>query len=466
MGKLHLTALGAALCVVSGLAHADDSQAQQHYRTAVRHLDNGMTVIVEEDHRLPRIAARIQYDVGEAAVASTSPATATLTTYLMLTATEHVPPGDFYRLLASAGATGVTDSTWSAGIAEAVTVPSDRIALPLWLWSDQMGFFDGSVDDARLAAQRAKLGHQRRTGIEGAPLSRLDQFVSDEMWPAGHPYHTSLLTPEDVDRVDRAAVVAFHDRWITPRHATLVLVGDVTTADAFSLAERYFGSIPGGPTDAHVTVPPDAALSGETQLDVAADVSHARISVHWRTPRLLTLPDAQLDVVARLLNGGRAAWLYWKLVDEAKVATSVTARQRSGAYGSQFVIEVEAAGTRTAAELLTAFDAAMDAARARAAQQYEIEGAAYETLIDRVLALERAPSRATEYAKFSTLVGTPDYFAHDFRRYERISPAVVSSTMETWLPRDRRIVVLVTPTPHVAAGGEKKARRFVPARSP
>jgi zinc protease len=464
--KLHPTTLGAALCLLTGVAHADDTKEREVYRTTERHLDNGMTVIVEEDHRLPLVAARIQYDVGEAAVAESAPGAATLTTYLMLLGSEHVADGEYYRRLAAAGATGVSDSTWSAGVAEWATVPSNRLALPLWLWSDQMGFFDKSLDDARVATQRTKLRTQRRTGLEGAPLSRLDQFAAEEVWPAGHPYHTSLLTPEDVDRIDRAGVIAFHDRWLTPRHATLILVGDVTTADAFSLAERYFGSIPGGPSDTHVKVPPDATLAGETQIDVAADVPHARISVHWRTPRLLTLPDAHLDVVAHLLNGARTAWLYWKLVDEAKVATSVIARQRSGAYGSQFVVDVEAAGTHTAAELLTAFDAAMDAARGKVAHQSEIEGAAYEMLIDRVFGLERASTRASDYAKFSTLVGTPDYLGHDLYRYQRIDANTVRGAMETWLPRDRRVVVLVTPTPHVAAGGEKKARRFVPAGSP
>jgi zinc protease len=463
---LHRTTLGAALCLVTAVVEADEPKRQEYYRTETRHLDNGMTVIVEEDHRLPLVAARIVYDTGDGAAAPGSEGVASLTSALMADGTEHVPRDEYQRLIAQAGGINSSDWTSTTSIALWVTVPSNRVSLPLWLWSDQMGFFDKSLDDARVETHKKMLHQRRRTALEGAPLVRLDQFAAEEVFPAGHPSHGGWFAPEDADRLDRAAVVAFHDRWITPRHATLVLVGDVTAADGFALAQRYFGTIPAGASDERITVPPDKPLDGETTFEVAADVPHARVSIRWRTPKLLTLPDAHLDVVARLLAGGRTAWLYWKLVDELKVATNVTARQRSGGFGSQFDIEVEAAGSKTAAELLTAFDAAMDAARARPVQQQEIEGAVYETLIDRVLGLERAPTRAAEHAKFATLVGTPDYFRHDFARYERIAPSTVRQTFETWLPRDRRVVMLVTPTPHAAAGGEKTARRFVKAGSP
>lgn len=458
--------MAAALSLVTGLVYADEPQEQPRYRTEQRHLDNGLTVIVEEDHRLPLVAMRIVYETGDAAADQGSEGVASLTTALMLDGTEHVPHGDYQRLIAQAGGTGATDWTATTSIALAVTVPSNHVALPLWLWSDQMGFFDKSLDDARVETHKKLLRQRRRTTLEGAPLAHLDQFASAELYPAGHPYHAGWFAPEDIDRLDRAAVVAFHDRWLTPRHATVVLVGDVKAADGFALAQHYFGTIAVGASDERITVPPDAPLDGETTIEVAADVPHPRVSVRWRTPKLLTLSDAQLDVVARLLAGFRTAWLYWQLVDQQKIASNVTARQRSGGFGSQFDIEVEGTGSRTAAELLTAFDAAMDAIRKRAAQQYEIEGSVYETLIGRVLSFERAPTRAGEHATYETLVGTPDYFGHDFYRYQRIAPLTVRGTIETWLPRDRRVVLLVTPTPHAAAGGEKTSRRFVKAGSP
>src|ERR1019366_2819737 len=153
----------------------------------------------------------------------------------------------------------------------------------------------------------------------------------------------------------RAGVVAFHDAFITPPHATLVIVGDVVAADASAMVDHYFASIPRGSGGQSPPPPAPVSPSGETQVDVAANVPRAQLSIRWATPALLTSEDARLDVVARVLAGSRTAWLFWKLVDEKKVAVSVTARQRSEALGSQFDVRIEGAKGKTPRPLLAAF---------------------------------------------------------------------------------------------------------------
>ena len=419
-----------------------------------RRLDNGLTVMVQEDHKVPLVSLTLRYDAGEQAVPSGLDATAALTTMLMLRATKHAGAGEYARQLARAGASGMTDRTQASSTVLEATVPSNRLALPLWLWSDQMGFFDAAIDEAQLEAQRGKLREQRRASLAGSPMARLDQLADEELYPQGHPYRTLSFLPEDVDRVDRAAVASFHDAWLTPQHATLSVVGDVVGAEAFALVEHYFGSIPRAAVTSGPALPP-VTLTEEHRVNVAANVPRAHVSIRWPTPKLLSVDDARLDVLARLLAGARTAWLYWKLVDDAKIATGVTARQRSGALGSQFEIAIDGAKGKSAADLLSAFDSAMDELATASATPRQIDGALYETLIERQLLLERPSARAAEYAKSWALVGVADHLGRDFERYDHVTPTIVHDTLRKWLPRGRRVVLLVTPTPRAAAGGER-----------
>jgi zinc protease len=461
-----LAAVAAATVVASASPAA---RAQSHVDVALgpieeHHLDNGLTLVIQEDHRVPLVSLAIRYDL--AAAPPGQHAAATLTSFLMLGQTKHVAPGEYYRLLAAAGATGTSDRTQASATTFQTTVPSNRLALPLWLWSEQMGYFDAALDDAQLVLQRNKLHEQRRVAFEGSPLGRIDALAMGELYPPEHPYHFVEFTADEVDHVDRAAVLAFHDAWITPPHATLVIVGDVVSADAQAMVEKYFATIPRGATGPGTAPGPLGPMPGETQLDVEANVPRAQVFLRYRTPRLLSAEDARLDVVARILGGSRTAWLFWKLVDEQKIATNVMTHQRSDALGSQFEIQLEAAPGKTAPQLLAAFDAAMDGLRQREPTKKELAGAIYETVIDRFVAEERAATRAFDFARTRTLAASADPMKHDLGRYGRVDAGHVRDAIDKFLVHDRRVVLLVTPTPGAPAGGARVGRRVTQAATP
>jgi zinc protease len=428
-------------------------------------LANGMTVIVQEDHRIPSVTLRLRYEGGQAGAPQGLEWAAPLTTALMLEETKHVHSGEYQRLLSRAGALPPGSYPSETSISLEVTLPSNQLALPLWLWSDQMAFFREGLDDARLAAKRDQLREERRLALAGSPAARVDLFADEELFPPSHPYHRIWLDTQDIGHVDKAAVLAFHERWINPPHATLVVVGDVTYAKAMSVVEKYFGSIPRGNAE-HAGRPASPTLSGDVHLEVAANTSHAQVSIRWVTPRWLTMEDGRLDVLAQCLAGRRTAWLYWKLVDRAKVATRVRAHEESLDWASVFEIFLEGAPGRSPAEILSAFDTAMDEIRAQTMSDNAIDGSAYDYLIDRVLAFEQAPFRASRLAGYTATVGDPGYYKHDFERYEGITPEILKETLDTWLPRDRRVVLLIAPTPGASAGGEIISRTVIPASAP
>ncbi len=144
----------------------------------------------------------LRYEGGEAASPPGQQGTATVLDRLLLrSATKHVPAGDYARLLARAGATGVFDSTWNGGTSFDVTLPANQLALPLWLWSDQMGFFPTGLPDADIALEKSKLRDQQRAVLDGSPMARVDLFAGEELFPSGHPSRAGYLPPESVERI-------------------------------------------------------------------------------------------------------------------------------------------------------------------------------------------------------------------------------------------------------------------------
>ena len=195
-------------------------------------LPNGLVVIVQEDHRVPSVSMAIRYDAGERS--STSPCVVRLAEIAMQRRTRHVGEGQYEALLKRAWA-----ATWSwQAIEDAAsfnaTVPSSQLALPLWLWSDQMGFFD-ATDERLLALSRPELREQVRASGEMSTAVRALDFANDALFPEGHPYRHAACDPAAVDAATGAAVQELHDTRMTPDHAPLAIVGDVKTSEALAL---------------------------------------------------------------------------------------------------------------------------------------------------------------------------------------------------------------------------------------
>lgn len=130
---------------------------------------------------------------------------------------------------------------------------------------------------------------------------------------------------------------------------------------------------------------------------------------------------------------------------------------------SEFSVGIEGAPGQTAAQVLSSFDVAMEQLKTRTLSQQAVNAAVYEMLVSQVTLADGAAFRAEHYARYQSQVGTPWYLRHDIERYQRISPQDVRDAIAKWMPRDRRVVVFVTPNGGTKGGGERTGRRFTPA---
>ncbi|HZU82165.1 MAG TPA: pitrilysin family protein, partial [Polyangiaceae bacterium] len=319
-------------------------------------LPNGLEVVLHEDHRTPLVAVNLWYHVGSKDEPPGRHGFAHLFEHVMFQGSKHVAEDTFFRYLEAAGASNVNGTTNEDRTNYFETVPSDRLALALWLESDRMGFLLDHVDQKTFAGQREVVKNERRQNYENAPYGLVAQYVDEALFPESHPYHhLTIGSPADLDAATLDDIRQFFRTYYVPRNATLVVAGDIDPDATLALVERYFGPIAGGAPPAHAAAPAPA-LSGEARLEVEAGVRLGRVQVAWITPAYFAPGDADLDLLARVLAATKTSRLYKRLVYDDQIAQDVSAYQDSRQLASEFEIVATAKPGHAPEELLAAVD--------------------------------------------------------------------------------------------------------------
>jgi zinc protease len=435
------------LCGAVGAARAADPDAAR-IRLPIEQarLPNGLEVILHEDHRTPIVSVDIWYNVGSKDEDPGHFGFAHLFEHVMFQGSKHVPEDTYFRYLERAGASSVNGSTAEDRTNYFETVPKNRLELALWLESDRMGFLLDHVDQKTFAGQREVVKNERRQNYENAPYGMVVQFVNEALYPPSNPYHhLAIGSPEDLDRATLDDVKQFFRTWYVPNNATLVVAGDIDPGATRQLVERYFGPIPSGARPEHAkaaTVPAD----GERRLEIEAAVQLPRVVVAWLTPRFFAPGDAELDLLAHVLTGGKTGRLYKRLVYDDQIAQDVSAFQESGELSSKFEIVATAKPGHSPDELLAAIDEELARVRDAGVKDAELTRARTDFLARKAFRLENEGARADTINEYVHYTGDPAYLEKDVARYERTTAAAVGEAAQSWLLPGQRVVAAVRPT--------------------
>jgi predicted Zn-dependent peptidase len=409
-------------------------------------LANGLRVVLHEDHGAPIVAVDLWFHVGSKDEAVGRHGFAHLFEHVMFQGSKHVPEDTYFRDLERVGATNINGSTNADRTNYFETVPSNRLELALWLESDRMGFLLEHADAQTFAVQRDVVKNERRQNLENAPYGRVPQFVAEALYPAAHPYHhLTLGEPADLDAATLDDVKQFFRAWYVPNNATLVIAGDIDPDATLKLVEQYFAPIPRGVVPER-PAPPQVTLTAETRVPVEAGVELGRVVLAWPTPAYFAPGDGDLDLVARVLSAGGTSRLYKRLVYDAQIAQDVAAYQASQQLGSRFEISATAKPGHTPEELLAAIDEELARLRDAGVTDAELARARTGFLAPEAFALEHVGQRADHINAYAHFTGEAGYLPKDIARYEAATTTSLRDAARTWLPADRRVVLVVRPT--------------------
>jgi zinc protease len=286
-------------------------------------LDNGLRVVVRENHAAPAVAVNLWYEVGSRHEEPGRTGLAHLFEHLMFEGSRNVGSGEHFALLEPLGA-GLNASTSFDRTNYYETVPSGALDLALWLEADRMGGLLDALDLPSLDNQRDVVKNERRQSYDNRPYGTAWERLFALGFADPHPYHHMPIgSMDDLDAASLDDVRAFFSRHYGPDNAVLTIVGDVTAEAALAAAARWFDPLApigaAAPPPAVAPTPITSALLDEVREDVPASASY----LLWQLP---ADPDPVCDAAAlaiRIVADGPSSRLQNRLVRREERAQAV-----------------------------------------------------------------------------------------------------------------------------------------------
>lgn len=410
-----------------------------------RALDNGLEVLLHEDHDCPIVAVNIWYHVGSKNERPGHTGFAHLFEHLMFEGSEHYDR-DYFHPLQGAGA-ALNGSTNADRTNYWEVVPTAALELALWMESDRMGYLLPALTPAKFSNQRDVVLNERRQNYENRPYGLASMAMLAALFPPDHPYHWPTIgETADLRVADLDEVQAFFRRYYHPANASLALAGDIDAEEALALVGAYFGEIPPGPPVAPVRA--EASRSREARLSLEDRVELPRLYLAWPTPPMFAPGDAELDLAADVLANGRASRLHRRLVYDERIATDVSAAQSSREIGSFLQIAATAAPGRTLAELERAIAEEVARLAESGPTDEEIDRGRVQAEAHFTFRLQTVGGfggKSDQLNAYNVFLGDPGFFDEDLGRYQRATKRSLQDAVAPLVDPARRVALSVVP---------------------
>jgi predicted Zn-dependent peptidase len=420
-------------------------------------LDNGLRVIISEDHYAPVFAIAVSYKVGSRDEREGRTGFAHLFEHMMFKGSENVGAGEHPYLVSVNGgqldATTDTDRTLYFDV-----LPKNQVDLALYLESDRMRSLAVTKDN--LENQRQAVKEERRLRVDNQPygqsFEKMDELIYDNF-----AYHHSVIgSMTDLDAASVEDVQQFFKTYYAPNNAVLALVGDLDTKDALAKVKKYFGALPrqDPPKRTDLT---EQDKDGERRAKIDDKLARAsRIDMAYRIPELTNSDTRALQMGALILAGGESSRLYQHLVKEKELATQIGAflDARAGPSKIQIIAivapgkkpeDVEALISEDVAKFLSEPVTEKEMRRARIATRRSALVGGRESVL----------SMAINFADNTALYNDPNRINSEYEKRLAVTPADIQKAAQKYLRQANRVVIVSVP-----AGGPP-ARGAMPGQN-
>lgn len=423
-------------------------------------LDNGLTLILHSDNSDPLVHVDITYHVGSGREDLGKSGFAHFFEHMMFQGSENVADEQHFKLVTEAGGTmNGTTNTDRTNYFE--TVPANQLEKMLWLEADRMGFLVDAVTQEKFEVQRETVKNERGQRVDNRPYGRLNERVSEALYPAGHAYSWPVIGYlDDLNRVNVNDLKAFFLRWYGPNNATLTIGGDINITETLVLVKKYFGSIPRGP---EVAMPekPVFEITEDRYISMEDNVHLPLLYMTYPTVSLRHADEAPLDVLSSILGGGKASLLYKNLVK------------------TQFAVQAEV--SHPCAELSCTFSLYALPHPASGKSLSDIENVIRDTLVEFeqrgvedddllkakadmeasfIFGLQSVSGKVSQLAANQTFSNNPNYIAQDIARYNNVTKEDVMRVFKKYIKDQHGVIMSVVPNGQLSAIATKD--NFVP----
>lgn len=296
-------------------------------------LDNGMKILVREDHRAPVVVSQVWYRVGSVDEYRGVTGVSHVLEHMMFKGTDDLGPGEFAEIIARHGGSqnAFTGREYTAYYERIAT---EHLELCLRLEADRMA--DLRLDPEEFARELRVVQEERRQRVEDNPHALTRERLRATAFPSSPVRSPIIGWPADLDAMELAMLERWYRQYYGPGNATLVVVGDVDPEEVHRLARKHFGPLDAGPSPRRMDGS-DLEPRGAARLKVHAPATLPYLVLAWRVPSLTTVDDPDdayaLDVLVGILDGGRSARIERNVVRGSQVASGAGASYSPLAHG-------------------------------------------------------------------------------------------------------------------------------------
>ncbi len=408
----------------------------QEYR-----LDNGLKVLILEDHKSPTATFQIWYRVGSRDEQSGKTGLSHLLEHMMFKGTKRFGPKTFSRTIQRAG--GIDNAFTSreyTGYFQLIS--ADRIGLPIELEADRMRNL--ILTDEAVLSERDVVMEERRLRLEDDPQGTVFEEVVATAFKS-HPFRWPVIGwMSDLKTLNPADLVRHYDAFYVPNNATVIVVGDVEPRDVLSKIRAVFGSIPAGPAPPVRTGNEDEQF-GEKRILVRKEAELPYILSVYKVPNLAHEDGFALDVLSTILSEGKSSRLYRTLVYDKQIALSAWAGY-DGLYQDPFLFYIggTAARGKTIEELEEALNSEIRHIQQEPPSETELQKAKNQTEASFVLGQDSIYMQARTIGSFDMTLGWRFIDAY-LEGIRKVTAEDVRRVASTYLVGERKTTGILVP---------------------
>ena len=426
-------------------------------------LDNGLTLLVHEDHKAPIVAVNIWYHVGSKNEKEGKTGFAHLFEHLMFNGSENNKE-DYFKVMEKIGSTDMNGTTNNDRTNYFENVPTSALDIALWMESDRMGHLLGAITQEILDEQRGVVQNEKRQG-EDQPYGKVWELITKSTYPKGHPYSWTVIgSMEDLNAASLDDVKEWFKTYYGPSNAVIVLAGDIDSKTALEKVKKYFGDIPPGPPIAKYQswVP---KMTGTHRQIMQDRVPQARIFKVWNVPQWGTKEATLLNLFSDLLASGKTSRLYKRLVYDEQVATNVSSYIDDAEISGQFYIDVTIKPGQDLSKVEKMIEEELATLLKNGPTEKELQRVKTQYFAGFIRGIERIGGfggKSDILASNMTYGGTPDYYKTTMNNVESATVKGITETANKWLS-DGVYILEVHPFPELKALIESADRTKLPA---
>jgi zinc protease len=405
-------------------------------------LENGLRLLMHQDHSSPIISFQVWYNVGSINERPGITGISHLFEHMMFKGTKNVDPEEHSRIIQRNGGTDNAFTTEDM-TAYFENLPSSQLELAVKLEADRMAHLRLTAET--LTSERQVVKEERRMRVDNSLYGKLNEGLYSATFLA-HPYRWPVIGwMSDIDAITLDDCKSFYSTHYAPNNSTVIILGDIDFDETISLVEKYFGHIPSAERPDEM-IPMEEPQSQERHKDLYVDTQFPWLAVAYHIPEAAHDDIPVLELIENILTEGRSSRLYRKIIYEDQSALSVFASVDKYKDPGLFVITVRSIKQgHTPEEVVSVINESLEQLKTEKVTERELEKARNQMETSLIFGLQTNFVRGIRLGFSLTRTGDPLGFVKDLEKYRHTTAGEIQKTARKYFTPENRTIVRLLP---------------------